>query len=57
MGNGIMLPGALTPSFGSSLRIVSLCTTIDADGRMFMLNGIGTGTAGYGNTSWAIGQS
>jgi hypothetical protein len=27
------------------------------DGRMWMGNGIGTGTAGYGNTSWAIGQA
>jgi len=27
------------------------------DGRLFMFNGIATGTAGYGNTSWAIGQS
>ncbi|MBW0502782.1 hypothetical protein O181_042497 [Austropuccinia psidii MF-1] len=27
------------------------------DGRLFLLNGIGKGTAGYGNTSWAIGQS
>lgn len=27
------------------------------DGRLFHLNGIATGTAGYGNTSWAVGQS
>ncbi|KAI8451196.1 copper radical oxidase [Phakopsora pachyrhizi] len=27
------------------------------DGRLFLLNGISKGTAGYGNTSWAIGQS
>lgn len=27
------------------------------DGRLWMGNGIGKGTAGYGNTSWAIGQS
>ena len=27
------------------------------DGRLFHLNGIATGTAGYGNSSWAIGQS
>ncbi|BGP45591.1 hypothetical protein JCM10450v2_001410 [Rhodotorula kratochvilovae] len=27
------------------------------DGRLVLLNGIGKGTAGYGNTSWAIGQS
>lgn len=27
------------------------------DGRLLLLNGIGKGTAGYGNTSWAIGQS
>ncbi|CAD6584829.1 MAG: hypothetical protein CYPHOPRED_002864 [Cyphobasidiales sp. Tagirdzhanova-0007] len=27
------------------------------DGRLFHLNGIATGTAGYGNTTWAIGQS
>ena len=27
------------------------------DGRLFMLNGAGKGTAGYGNNSWAIGQS
>ncbi|KAH8923414.1 copper radical oxidase [Atractiella rhizophila] len=27
------------------------------DGRLFMLNGIAKGTAGYGNTSWAIGQA
>ncbi|KAG0150382.1 hypothetical protein CROQUDRAFT_652277 [Cronartium quercuum f. sp. fusiforme G11] len=27
------------------------------DGRLFLLNGINKGTAGYGNTSWAIGQS
>lgn len=27
------------------------------DGRLFHLNGIATGTAGYGNVSWAIGQS
>ncbi|PLW32204.1 hypothetical protein PCANC_18930 [Puccinia coronata f. sp. avenae] len=27
------------------------------DGRLFLLNGIAKGTAGYGNTSWAIGQS
>ena len=27
------------------------------DGRFVLLNGIGKGTAGYGNTSWAIGQS
>ncbi|BGP18930.1 hypothetical protein JCM10213_005483 [Rhodosporidiobolus nylandii] len=27
------------------------------DGRLVLLNGIGKGTAGYGNTSWAIGES
>jgi hypothetical protein len=27
------------------------------DGRILCLNGAGTGTAGYGNDSWAIGQS
>lgn len=27
------------------------------DGRLVLINGIGKGTAGYGNTSWAIGQS
>ena len=27
------------------------------DGRLFHTNGIATGTAGYGNTSWAVGQS
>ncbi|PLW50330.1 hypothetical protein PCANC_05649 [Puccinia coronata f. sp. avenae] len=27
------------------------------DGRLWMGNGIAKGTAGYGNTSWAIGQS
>ncbi|POW20665.1 hypothetical protein PSHT_03295 [Puccinia striiformis] len=27
------------------------------DGRLFLLNGIAKGTAGYGNTSWALGQS
>ena len=27
------------------------------DGRFLLLNGISTGTAGYGNTSWAVGQS
>ncbi|SGY66362.1 BQ5605_C004g02665 [Microbotryum silenes-dioicae] len=27
------------------------------DGRFVVINGIGKGTAGYGNTSWAIGQS
>lgn len=27
------------------------------DGRLFHLNGIATGTAGYGNVSWAVGQS
>lgn len=27
------------------------------DGRFVILNGIGSGTAGYGNTSWALGQS
>ncbi|KEI36617.1 uncharacterized protein L969DRAFT_90591 [Mixia osmundae IAM 14324] len=27
------------------------------DGRMVVLNGIGAGTAGYGNNSWSIGQS
>ncbi|KAK4052086.1 hypothetical protein OIV83_002380 [Microbotryomycetes sp. JL201] len=27
------------------------------DGRLVLLNGIAKGTAGYGNTSWAIGQS
>lgn len=27
------------------------------DGRLVLLNGIGRGTAGYGNTSWSIGQS
>lgn len=27
------------------------------DGRLFHFNGIATGTAGYGNTSWAVGQS
>lgn len=27
------------------------------DGRLFLLNGIAKGTAGYGNVSWAIGQS
>ncbi len=27
------------------------------DGRLFMTNGIQYGTAGYGNDSWAIGQS
>lgn len=27
------------------------------DGRLWMGNGIGKGTAGYGNTSWAVGQS
>lgn len=27
------------------------------DGRLVLLNGIGSGTAGYGNTSWAVGQS
>lgn len=27
------------------------------NGKLFHLNGIATGTAGYGNTSWAIGQS
>lgn len=27
------------------------------DGRLFFVNGAGTGTAGYGNQSWAIGQS
>ncbi|SCV72721.1 BQ2448_4258 [Microbotryum intermedium] len=27
------------------------------DGRFVLINGIGKGTAGYGNTSWAIGQS
>lgn len=27
------------------------------DGRLVLINGIGKGTAGYGNTSWAIGES
>lgn len=27
------------------------------DGRLFFVNGAATGTAGYGNESWAIGQS
>ncbi|BEI84330.1 hypothetical protein CcaverHIS002_0409340 [Cutaneotrichosporon cavernicola] len=27
------------------------------DGRLFFVNGCGQGTAGYGNQSWAIGQS
>jgi len=27
------------------------------DGRIFLLNGAKTGTAGYGNTTWAVGQS
>lgn len=27
------------------------------DGRLVLLNGQGLGTAGYGNTSWAVGQS
>jgi hypothetical protein len=27
------------------------------DGRLFHFNGMATGTAGYGNTSWAVGQS
>ena len=27
------------------------------DGRIFLANGARTGTAGYGNDSWAIGQS
>lgn len=27
------------------------------DGRLFLVNGCGLGTAGYGNESWAIGQS
>ena len=27
------------------------------DGKIFTLNGAGTGVAGYGNDSWAIGQS
>jgi hypothetical protein len=27
------------------------------DGRLVVINGIGKGTAGYGNTSWAIGES
>jgi hypothetical protein len=27
------------------------------DGRLVLLNGIGLGTAGYGNQSWSIGQS
>lgn len=27
------------------------------DGRLVLINGIGKGTAGYGNVSWAIGQS
>lgn len=27
------------------------------DGRLFFVNGAGTGTAGYGNESWTIGQS
>ncbi|ORX39085.1 glyoxal oxidase precursor [Kockovaella imperatae] len=27
------------------------------DGRLLLLNGAGNGTAGYGNNSWAVGQS
>lgn len=27
------------------------------DGRLFHLNGVGTGTAGYGKTPWSIGES
>lgn len=27
------------------------------DGRLFFVNGAGTGTAGYGNQSWVVGQS
>lgn len=27
------------------------------DARLFLVNGIARGTAGYGNTSWAIGQA
>ena len=27
------------------------------DGRLFGCNGAGTGVAGYGNESWAVGQS
>ena len=27
------------------------------DGRLFHLNGVATGTAGYGNDSWTVGQS
>jgi hypothetical protein len=27
------------------------------DGRFVILNGIASGTAGYGNTSWAVGQA
>lgn len=27
------------------------------DGRFIILNGISKGTAGYGNTSWAVGQA
>ena len=27
------------------------------DGRLFYVNGAGTGTAGYGNDSWVVGQS